>query len=391
MLITGSCVVNRQTTGELKPCRQYLVVAKSLFFITRSHISQVRYLDSIDACLKHPNEAIQEAASSALYVLMRNYFPVNKQSGPSDRLQKRVVTKYVGIVNTSVNPAETRGFSLALGSLPSKLLAPSSSVLISVLDCLIRAARHDSRVGKEADAETRRNAVLSLSRVCETVGVGTQASIDMDVFSAVPLTSVMIGKVYESFLLALEDYNVDRRGDVGSWSRVAAMSGLETLTYAVVSHSTSEDDEILCFDKSICIKVVGGLLKQFSEKLDSVRSHAGGCLSRILTCTSPLIPFVPNKNLLLKSLQIDLESIGSVKSRNWANPSVTYRMAMDAADIEELFPFIVSGMIISVGGLGESVSRESEEALLAWIRMKPSVAKGIDRSTRLADGTYESR
>lgn len=353
--------------------------------------SQVRYLDSIDACLKHPNEGIQEAASNALYVLMRNYFPVNKQSGPSDRLQKRVVDKYVSIVNTSVNPAETRGYSLALGSLPSKLLAPSTSVLTSVLECLFGAARHDSRVGKEADAETRRNAVLSLSRVCETVGVGTQAADDMDTFSTVPLTSVMIGKVYESFFLALEDYNVDRRGDVGSWSRVAAMSGLETLTYAIVSLSTSESDDLRCFDESICIKVLGGLLKQFSEKLDSVRSHAGGCLSRMLTCTLPSVPFIPRKEYLLRSLQLDEESIGSAKSRNLANPVITYRMAMNAADIEELFSFVVSGIIISVGGLGESVSRYSEEALLAWIRAGPSVANGgVDRPTRLADGTYES-
>ena len=116
----------------------------------------------MDACLKHPNEDIQEAASKALYSLMRTYFPV-RGGGPSDRLQKRVVDNYVNIVNSSINPAETRGFALALGSLPSKLLAPSITVLSSVIDCLINAARHDSRIGKEADAETRRNAVLSLT------------------------------------------------------------------------------------------------------------------------------------------------------------------------------------------------------------------------------------
>jgi hypothetical protein len=353
---------------------------------------QVRYLDSIDACLKHPNEEIQQAASNALWFLMRNYFPV-RENGPSDRLQKRVIDKYVDIVNTSVNPAETRGFALALGSLPSKLVAPSPSVLSSVLDCLCNAARYDSRAGNEPDAETRRNAVLSITRVCETVGVGSDSSKD-DIFPTVTLSSDMVAKVYESLLLALEDYNVDRRGDVGSWSRVAAMDGLESLTYATATCVELETanggvaNTDIWFDRAMCVRVVGGLLKQFSEKLDSVRSHAGDCLSRMLTSTSPSVPFVPRKDDLLEILQLRPQSDGSLKITNWANPAVTYRMAMDAADINEFFSYVMSGMIISVGGLGESVSRYSEEALLAWMRGNP-IAGAVDRPTRVANGKYQ--
>ena len=36
--------------------------------------------------------------------------------------------------------------------------------------------------------------------------------------------------IYECFLLALEDYSHDRRGDIGAWVREASMSGLTTLT-----------------------------------------------------------------------------------------------------------------------------------------------------------------
>lgn len=295
-----------------------------------------------------------------------------------------MVDKYVDIVSVSVNPAETRGFALALGSLPSKLLAPSLSVLSSVLDCLCDAARYDSRVGKDADAETRRNAVLSLARVCETVGAGSvdENSSGAPLYPAVTLTPQMVGKVYESFLLALEDYNVDRRGDVGSWSRVAAMSGLEHLTYAVVA---SDGCASTRFNESMCVRVFGGLLKQFSEKLDSVRSHAGGCLSRMLTCTSPAISVVPGKDALIDSLQLNPLAGGSLKSTNWANPVITYRLAMASADVDEFFSYVLSGIIISVGGLGESVSQYSEDALLVWIREKPPVG-APDRPTRVANG-----
>ena len=252
-------------------------------------------------------------------------------------------------------------------------------MLSSVLDCLCKAARYDSRVGYEADAETRRNALLSLSRVCETVGVGKSGNksreLDVCPFPTVAFTAEMVGKVYESFLLALEDYNVDRRGDVGSWSRVAAMSGLECLMYAVSRCMSSERIEndtetgnISLLDESICIRVIGGLLKQLSEKLDSVRSHAGGCLSRMLTCTSPSISLVPRKDRLIESLELDPSTDGPQKVANWANPAATYRLVMACADVDEFFSYVLSGMIISVGGLGESVSRYSEEALLAWIR-----------------------
>lgn len=330
---------------------------------------------------------------------MSNYFPV-RENGPSDRLQHRVVDKYVGIVSTSINPAETRGFSLALGSLPIQLLAPSLPVLSSVLDCLCKAARYDSRVGYEADAETRRNALLSLSRVCKTVGMGPRGNksrgLDVCPFPTVAFTAEMVGKVYESFLLALEDYNVDRRGDVGSWSRVAAMSGLECLTYAVSRCMSSEriknDTEtgnISWLDESICIRVIGGLLKQLSEKLDSVRSHAGGCLSRMLTCTSPSISLVPRKDRLIESLELDPSTDGPQKVANWANPAATYRLVMACADVDEFFSYVLSGMIISVGGLGESVSRYSEEALLAWIQEKSAVC-AADRRERVANGKQPS-
>ncbi len=366
-----------------------------------NHIKKVRYLDSIDACLKHPNEDIQDAASKALFFLMRSYFPV-RENGPSDRLQHRVVDKYVDIVSTSVNPAETRGFSLALGSLPNKLLAPSLPVLSSVIGCLCKVARYDSRVGNEADAETRRNALLSLSRVCETVGLGPIGSNSREPnafpFPTVAFTADMVSKVYESFLLALEDYNADRRGDVGSWSRVAAMRGLEFLMYAISQFMPSEQIEngtetgnIPFLDESICIRVIGGLLKQLSEKLDSVRSHAGGCLSRMLTSTSPSVSLVPRKDRLIGCLELDPTTDGSQKITNWANPVITYRLVMACADIDEFFPYVLSGMIISVGGLGESVSRYSEEALLAWIRERPAVcARAAERSERVANGKHRT-
>jgi hypothetical protein len=158
--------------------------------IATSHVpmttkQQVGLLDSLDSNLRHPNEEIQKAAAKALYAVTRAYFPVG-ESGPSDRLHLRIVQKYINAVRTEENPACTRGYSLAIGYLPCKLLAPSNSVLDSVLDCLCYAAHHSTLVGGQADAETRRNAIQSLSRVIETVGIGSTSENNVD-YPIIPL------------------------------------------------------------------------------------------------------------------------------------------------------------------------------------------------------------
>ena len=149
--------------------------------------------------------------------------------------------KYISIVKTEDNPAATRGFTLALGSLPSKLLAPSQQVLDSVLDCLCNASRKDSLVGGEGDAETRRNAVTALVNVCQTVGIESkqadQSNVEASPIS--PLSKEQTIRVFDTLLDAMEDYNMDRRGDVGSWSRMAAMEGLETLACLAVESSAA--------------------------------------------------------------------------------------------------------------------------------------------------------
>lgn len=318
--------------------------------------NQVRLLDSIDANLRHPSESIQAAACNALRALMISYFPVS-ENGPSERLQRRVVDKYTDLVLTSDHPGETRGYALGLGALPSKLLAPSCDILSKVIDCLCSAARFDTCVGDERDAETRRNALMSLTSVCETVTI-------QEVINTCPpcvgLSKAQTKQVFECFLLALSDYNMDRRGDVGSWSRLAAMDGLERLTFAAITAN-----DVLgpgYFDGQLCVQIIGGLLKQAAEKIDSVRAHAGGCLTRLLVIDSPLLSFLPSQYDLFNALELNQGGV------NWASAQSTYRLVMKAACIDEFFYYVISGMVISVGGLSESVTRCSEDALLSWTR-----------------------
>jgi hypothetical protein len=299
---------------------------------------------------------------------MIGFFPVG-ENGPSARLQTRVVDKFISIATKSENPAATRGYTLALGHLPAKLLAPSHETLKSILDCLRRSARHNMRVSDDSDAETRRNSLLSLIRVSETVGINRALKTSSPL---VALTKQHISEVFETFLLALEDYKTDRRGDVGSWCRLVAMDGLVSLSRLSVKASVEAKE--VHYDPSLSNRMVGALLKQFSEKLDNVRERAGACLYQILSRDGVEIPGIDQKHDLMKALDLHAPQVEAAK-RNWSDPALTFPMVVQAASIKTFSIDIFAGMAISVGGLTESVSKHATAALLDWAKQARGTAQ----------------
>ena len=344
-------------------CR--LIECLSLSCIPLRVPQQVRLLDSVDACLPHPNEMIQEQAGNALFALTRSYFPVGSK-GPSARLQSRVVDKYTKTARTSINPAATRGFSLALGCLPAKILAPSSEVLDITLSCLCRVSHPNAKVGKEKDAETRRNALVSLSRVCQTVGL---LPVDDESQRVVPLSIQQIKRVFAAYMRAMGDYNTDKRGDVGSKCRLAAMNGLVDLATSITSQNYGEGGDSEIFSIELCTQIMGLLLKQFSEKLNFVRAEAAKCILALLDNENPVRIFISKRKTLLDALSPpNLTGHLTYESLNWADASVTYQMVVKAAEIDEYFGYVISGLILSTGGLTKSITENSSQALIQWAR-----------------------
>ena len=404
----------------------------------------MRYLDSIDASLVHPKEDISRAAVAALKVLMQNYFPVGPD-GPSDRLRNRVVCKYIQSMRNESNPGVTRGFALALGSLPKKLLAPDETTLHEVISCLHECSKVSHKVGDEPDAETRRNSILSLVNVCKTVGIGKVESAEESSRLTLCVNKSHLQRVFMALFEASNDYGVDRRGDVGSWCRLAAIESLEALTYAAVQASstipsvyfeppkqtqnradmmsadiyemlgffeegaqekvkksleerhplrndvTSTKYDIY-FDASTSKQLFSVLLKQFSEKLDTVRLKAGTILCNLLTCTTPRIPFIPHRTSLVEALVIN-ESVPSLScqyfddrrscfERNWGNAAETFPLVLRAINLDSYFSDIIAGLVISVGGITESVVKNASLSMIEWIKALEEV-KAFGRISRL--------
>lgn len=105
---------------------------------------------------------------------------------------------------------------MAFGVLSGGLLHELSEVLIRTLavNCIAKGRESD-------DAETRKQAVKSLVSVILTIGV--------DVVPAELLTLAL-----DTLFNALNDYQLDRRGDVGSWVREETMISLTNFIQTIV-------------------------------------------------------------------------------------------------------------------------------------------------------------
>eukprot|EP00752_Nemacystus_decipiens_P005667 g5128.t1 len=393
--------------------------------------TQLRLLDSVDESLRHAVESVQLSAMAALKAVLKNWFPVG-QDGPSERLRARTVGLYVTGLRTEENAAVARGYAMALGVLPRKLAGDGGG----------------GGPGGEPDAETRRNAVRSLASLCEEVGVGggrrESSCATGGGCRPVGLRLGDVEGVLAALLAAAEDYCVDKRGDVGSWCRVDALAGMERLLRLAARASKglplanrgdgesvqppgqdpehfllpSMEDRVALLDQppapvpsphpcdqvyltpSMVERVMCAVLKQLSEKLDSVRERAGTVLHKLVQSDDPQIPFVPERSAVQHAIThgaVEGGSAGSASAAGggkvtaadgqeavyWASPATTFPMVVGLLAVPEYHDAIAAGLVISVGGLSESVVTQSSKSLLRWIRACKS-SRNLRAVARLA-------
>ena len=160
------------------------------------------------------------------------------------------------------------------------------------------------------------------------------------------------------------DYNTDQRGDVGSKCRLAAMNGLVGLATITTTGYEGTDSEY--FSVELCSKIIGLLLKQFSEKLNFVREEAAKCLLALLNDNNPVKMYINNRTALIDALSPS--GIDNTKSINYGDASITYPMVMKAAEIDRYFGCVIKGLVLSTGGLTKAITQNSSQVLIKWVR-----------------------
>lgn len=339
----------------------------------------------------------------------------------------------------------------------------------------------NSCVGDEPDAETRRNALLALVELSQTLGVhpnspdGPNGAANDHEHGG--LTRAQLLKALATLLRSTGDYATDKRGDVGSWCRQAALRGLAALlallppppakgkgrtaapapagavlrvggavcaggygrgtladlrcegrvacvrfhagqpgafffpyqqgtglfpaaavapcgdddAAAAISSSPASPPAIgseaeaadakaePLIDSPTFTRIVAAALQQLCEKLDVVRECAGAVLLDLLALPTPPLPALPDRPLLEAALLPPSSSSDPPPPPAPApaaeraafykagNPAVVFpRVVQLLGSGDSYHRAVVAGMVISIGGLTESVVRASLGAAVEW-------------------------
>ncbi|RKO90123.1 tubulin folding cofactor D C terminal-domain-containing protein [Blyttiomyces helicus] len=232
-----------------------------------------------------------------------------------------------------------RGFALGLGAVPGVLLGADVERVLLALG----VAAGLMEVKTLNDAETRRNAVKGLTNIMLSFGDDLESS----------LLPTAITKCLETLLSTLSDYAVDARGDVGSWVRIASLQGL-----ARIAPRRPEIER----------ELIGALCRQAVEKIGRVREAAGRALFEAVWGRD-----VPAGEALRAALK-------SPDQPNWNDPAEVFPLMIRVLDVAEYRVDLLTGLVVSIGGLTESLVRESSTSLVTYTSSLP-VSSSTTRTT----------
>uniref|UniRef100_A0A8B9BHY6 Tubulin-specific chaperone D n=1 Tax=Anser brachyrhynchus TaxID=132585 RepID=A0A8B9BHY6_9AVES len=287
---------------------------------------------------------IKESAVSALAALCNEYY-INEKGEADPALQDELVTRYIsGLQNTE--EMIRCGFSLALGALPRFLL---KGRLQQVLEGLKKA----TIISPEdvSFAQSRRDALIAIAKVCQTVGVKGEGSQEEYVCKD------NVTQIYATLLNGVTDYTTDSRGDVGGWVRKAAMTSLMEVTLLLVQN------EAELINANICKQIMCWLAQQAAEKIDKFRAHAGSVFLTLLHFDRPPVPHIPHRE--------ELERIfprSETETLNWNASSEAFPRITQLLGLPTYQYYVLLGLSVSVGGLTETTLRYSAQSLFEYMK-----------------------
>nr|XP_060503670.1 tubulin-specific chaperone D [Panthera onca] len=300
-------------------------------------------------------QQIKEAAVSALAALCREYYA--REAGEADPARQEELTRQYLADLQSPEELTRCGFSLALGALPCFLLSGRLQQVLAGLGAVTLIRPEDVSF-----AESRRDALKAISRVCQTVGVRAGGAPDEVVCEA------NVSQIYRTLLGCLRDYTTDSRGDVGAWVREAAMTSLLDLMLL----AAREQPELI--EATVCQQVMCCVAQQASEKIDRVRAHAARVFMALLHSGGSPVPHVPHREELEKLFpRSDMASV------NWNAPSQAFPLITQLLGLPAYRYHVLLGLAVSVGGLTESTVRYSTQSLFEYMA-------GIQKDLRALEG-----
>ncbi|NWV20149.1 TBCD protein, partial [Origma solitaria] len=287
---------------------------------------------------------IKESAVSALAALC-NEFYINERGEADPALQDELVTQYVSELRNTEEMIRC-GFSRALGALPRFLLKGRLQQVLEGLKKVTLISPEDVSF-----AESRRDALIAIAKVCQTMGVKGDGSQQEYVCRD------NVDEIYATLLTGVTDYTTDSRGDVGGWVREAAMTSLMEVTLLLVQNEAG------LINANICKQIMCWLAQQSAEKIDKFRAHAGSVFLTLLHFDRPPVPHIPHRE--------DLERIfprSEKETLNWNAASEAFPRITQLLGLPAYQYYVLLGLSVSVGGLTETTLRYSAQSLFDYMK-----------------------
>ncbi|CAI2368352.1 unnamed protein product [Moneuplotes crassus] len=335
-----------------------------------------KFQKMIDENSRHSNVEVQKSTCAAYKQLSNTYF---NNDAELEEEKKFVINSISEIVKRSVvDPVvdSTRGYNMILGSLSKSIISKMQQKLLKTLigNMVPKGKSND-------DPESRQFAVRSTIDVLKTVGLNN-------------VDPTLVKSALDQILKAVQDYAIDKRGDVGSWVREEAMRSLNILIYELFYNCEKEVlEQIIPSDahQDFFIHYIGTILQQLMEKIDKVRQVAGQVLQSFLVTFKNDLPNFDEKDTLLAlfifseegneentldSTFLDQRGYLNAKFtyKPWRNPSFVFQQVISLFDSPSFAKYLCTGIVSSSGGLTESTVKNSLEVLIKFI----SEMKGTD-------------
>ena len=256
----------------------------------------------------------------------------------------------------------------------------------------MRAATVPEEDSEARDAEARvcaAKAIAGVTRellsalIAERRSLASSESNDSDLRAVV---ATVASEAMEAMLACAEDYCVDNRGDVGSWVREAAMEALPSVVAAAqASAPGASAGDSSAIPSSAA--VVAALLKQASEKIDRVRAAAFAALVPLLRgdatrTPAPLAPLdtIPAREAILAATPEEASLAAA-----WAVPVSAFEKlvplivpgSVEEAPLATYRSALVEGVVVSAGGVGDSLGKAAGGALAAALRTSPELQAAV--------------
>eukprot|EP00963_Diacronema_lutheri_P012573 scaffold1821_cov344-Pavlova_lutheri.AAC.25 len=326
---------------------------------------------TLDENLAHPNAEIQEMASEGMRIFLKAYFSDDRNHA------EILVLQYCTWLTATDNPPRRRGGALALAAIPESLYADSP-----LFGQAMTALCSSSALGGEScheDAETRVNSVKAIGVIYRNLCQQGPAVLKQTISVA------MNKEVFTSLLKALDDYSIDDRGDVGSWVREASIRSIQEFL--------AVNQDMLAAGGKVDLRQMetlafGRLAKQAMERIDRLRGTAGVAIAALLHRNDTAISYAEH----FQDLRAVLLGTGACESINWSSPVDSFPRLVKLVGFEAYRTQVMSGLVLSIGGLCQHLSCVASDALFAYMSEPsapplPEIAKTLLEVWRSACGT----